>query len=219
MEAWENKIISDKIESLHGLPEGYVPNLAAKWDIISNNWTNRKNISVTVIFTIAIAASILLAIPFVWNYLTHSENRNTVITKIQIPKQLKQNPTVVKIPEINTSEKGVSLERKRKPIKRTFQPNSLKVGIPFESTLSMQYDIFPVNTDSTIHRKLTLNPDTELKKQKRTVFQKDFDGLSTTLDTVKQKTAAETFKIRINVFKNQSGFSSHPQLFRIRENL
>ncbi|HUC81126.1 MAG TPA: hypothetical protein VMR70_09430 [Flavisolibacter sp.] len=43
MEAWENKIIADKLNSLQDLPEGYVPNISSKWEIIQSGMqTNRK---------------------------------------------------------------------------------------------------------------------------------------------------------------------------------
>ena len=42
MENLENKLIADKINSLDTLPDGYVPNLEAKWALLQSKEKNEK---------------------------------------------------------------------------------------------------------------------------------------------------------------------------------
>jgi hypothetical protein len=221
MEARENKIISEKLNSLDNLPEGYEPNLSAKWDILYNSLPKR-NIKVTrMVSGIAIAASLLLAISLLWM------NQLKVHGKKDAPSSIHIHPPIQKTIENFVLNNPSSLQtghlfelEKSKRILKIPLTKRHPANAIVQSELKSEPQVIPrVNMDTLIFTSQIANSPSLDKKKKRTVFQKDFDGPLTVRDTVIQKTAVESFKIRVNVFKNQPEIPNHPSVFRVRENL
>jgi hypothetical protein len=64
MEHMEDKIIRDKIDSLHSLPAGYAPSIDSKWELLETALQGKKKNNIP--YYLAIAATLLLLFSIGW---------------------------------------------------------------------------------------------------------------------------------------------------------
>jgi hypothetical protein len=121
METHSNKIIQQKIDSVHSLPEGYSPNLNNKWEILAAGLAPKKKPLFLYFNKISAIAAILLLIGGISIFLIKSFKKNDVIKPIivqlkPIEKPLANtivtNPKLIKsCPRLASSKTLYSLER------------------------------------------------------------------------------------------------------------
>lgn len=211
MEAWENKLIADKLNSLQDLPEGYAPNIASKWEIIQSGLqSNRRRIHAG--WWIAFCFILITGL-MIWIF---SEKEPThQVTNITEQNQTVPAPTIRTQPLVQPTKTPPTLkEKERKEMAKTqevsgrpkFKPAIIQSSIrPADSVIQIRTDTINISA-----------PFAELKtpKQKRKTFQKDFEGFASRTDTVQQKTASKGLQFKWRSPEEKTMSSEEPK-FRL----
>lgn len=199
MENLENKIIAEKINALDYLPEGYQPNLDAKWELLQND---RKNKKVFFLYErknrLLIAACIifLLLCGIVLMNLNSNEklkSSTATISPITGNKSPIENTTpkiTSNVPLANSSAATKKLQHKKispaKSLQNPTTPNTEQVALVI------------LEADTT---KKIMNENTEpivvTKTKKQRYVQMDFDGEVQPANSA--PTFAQGFQFRISL--------------------
>jgi hypothetical protein len=203
MENRENKTIADKINSLDKLPEGYHPNLDAKWALLQSKENrpkvialfNRKNLS-----KIAAILLILLISTAIWiNSQKSPVNNFTVVEPKEIPSGT-----------INTDHQNLSATVIQKPDNKKQARN--KSASAFSNKKDNSVSVQEISSEKQLpaqEQAIELIPTveepeiavTETKKSRERYVQMDFD------DAIKsdsdKNTFAQGFQFRLGL-KNQT---------------
>ena len=212
MEAWENKIIADKLNGLHDLPEDYAPNVTSKWEIIQSGLQG-KHRRVHVGWWIGFG--LLLLVGLAIGFLSVKECENAAV----IP------PEKNKFLPISTMETIAAYPRpqpeKTTPIIKTQKRKIISTPAQVSDDLRLKPVILQSSNrlaDSTIRIRTDSakisSPFAELKmqKQKPKLFQKDFEGFATGSDTAQQKTASKGLQFRWRSHDDKSVNTDEPKL-------
>jgi hypothetical protein len=143
MEAWENKIIADKMHSLQDLPEDYQPNLDAKWSILEAGLPASKR-KTGFLFRYAAAAILLLgSFGLLWKFYPAKKVPGQEVVTRSVPVAIKsEKPAVaITIQPVRKSPAGI---KKIKPDSHQ-QPAFSQIKQRHESTKFIQ----PGNDESS----------------------------------------------------------------------
>lgn len=106
METHSDKIIQQKIDSVHSLPEGYSPNLNNKWEILAAGLQPKKKLVFLYFNKISAIAAMLLLIGVISIFLIKSFKKNDVIKPIIVQLKPIEKPlahTIVTNPKLINS--------------------------------------------------------------------------------------------------------------------
>lgn len=205
MEQPENKIIADKINSLNGLPEGYQPNLDAKWALLQNEGKKKGVIffmNGTALSRVAAVILLLILSSFLfWNF---SKTQNIVETK----PALHQSPAInsdqnfVEVkkpePEHNSIQRSHKSKNEVSPILHSDPPEKTEVA-----KVEMNYNA----TDTTQPLANILQPAEIPKTKKARYMQIDIDDH---LKENENSFYAQGVKIKFGInFNHKAGESSN----------
>ncbi len=205
MESWENKIISDKINSLQGLPDGYLPNLSSKWEIIEAGLPQRKREVIPLLIRWSVAAAILTGI-FLTAIQLNKNNKRQQGAFMQMPSlhipiviQEGQNKVVIN-PAIAKNNKG---QKALKPAPVSTVAVTAKQDKPpvINDELKTNPVIPAIDSVAITTDELAITiPQPEIQKRvKRRTFQKDFNDGLLVIDTGYSKPASSQFSFKLQL--------------------
>lgn len=220
MENLENKIIAEKINSLDYLPEGYQPNLDAKWELLQNDKKNRK-----VFFLyerknrllIAACVIFLLLCGIVLMNLNNNEKLNsstvatTPVTGNKSPIENTSPKITSNVPLANSTATPKKLQHKKISPVKSFQnpttPNIEQVALVIHEADTSK-EIVKNNTE----------PIAITKTKKQRYVQMDFEGEVQPANS--NPTFAQGFQFRISLKNSGLGNESSDEnsAFKLKRN-
>ncbi|MBK7572898.1 MAG: hypothetical protein IPI10_15250 [Bacteroidetes bacterium] len=202
MENLENKLIADKINSLDTLPDGYVPNLEAKWALLQSKEKNEK---ISFLWgrktwmKIAACLLILLLSGIVW--ISKTSQPKSEIANSTSPSK----PSLPKVEKVvNSSEKFATITSENKSIDKSKNKSRSTIvtnEVPVKEVLHTDKEEIVLNPP-TIDTIITLQEvnlasveNSKLKKARYT--QLDFEDAI--LQPATKTTFAQSFQFRLGL--------------------
>ncbi len=198
MENRENKIIADKINSLDSLPEGYNPNLDAKWAMLQSDekkekavllWNNRTWMKIAACFLILLLSGII------WINKTTQPKSEIANTSPSIKPTIEHSEKIVSHSEINASSNSIMQEVKKE------NRNKARISIPVHEESVRQEEqvaIIPVTIDSSISTVIENNSTIAITKAKKSRYvQMDFEDAI--IQPATKTTFAQGFQFRLGL--------------------
>lgn len=215
MENRENKILAQKLGSLQTLPEGYSPNLSSKWELVQaameqRNHKARNRKIAAVLFLMIVAGLATWSLSFRHPAIEEAPKTAPIRTRLRI-----QQPTAPVPQRIQPS----SLKPKRITIIKTVNvlpPVAKKDSVFLLPTLVQPP---PPSTDTVQQRRDTLRAVAPVarRRPKARIYQRDFEGIATSTDTVNTKTATKSF-LKFNPHKAEESSPDWKPALRILQN-
>ena len=208
MESWENKLISDKINSLQHLPDGYQPNLSSKWEIIEAGLPKNKKriIPLSVRWP---AAAMLAGVFLTVTLLNRNSKRQEGIMaavnmhSLHIPSVIQtEQPAMVAKPVVIKNNKVQTVQKPVPALETAVMVKQEKLEL-IHNELQLT-PVVPVTDSATGVANepaiTALQPEAS-KQAKRRTFQKDFNDNRLTIDTGYSKPAGPQFSFKLQLHK------------------
>jgi hypothetical protein len=228
MESWENKIIQEKLDSLQDLPEGYLPDLSSKWEIV-NAGLPAKRRWVPVFVKWSVAAAVLLGVYITYlqlnndkqsehttglaNHLIGSNLSSTMRVNVRIKATM---PAPVEL----TITTMLAVNKNSNPQQAFAKSNVVQFGreqepVLRDTTKSIASVISSANMESkkpsddtsahSVSNELAVTPLLEKSKPaKRKVYQRDFDDGVLVMDTGYTPANSQHFSIQLKPFSRKA---------------
>jgi|GEM_PF-6573494 len=165
MRTAEDKYIADKLNSIDHLPEGYHPNMVAKWEMIEMGMDKKSNRRVLPMWT-RIAAAVLVVLGFTYFLLVPNSTTTVTVAKKEEQKSLRdrEQPVVTKtytVPQVKsniidiakTTAHSISLPTIRKetsPATQLVDTNTIPTGIVPMQEITVQKEVAIDSTAITV---------------------------------------------------------------------
>jgi|GEM_PF-3296821 len=215
MERWENNIIADKLNSLQDLPDGYAPNIASKWELIQAGLDGKKKRSKRGWFAgVSILALLIVCGTIYFSKPAEPIRQTPIVENSRMPLPSRQV-----VPVIERNEQTTTTAERINPITKKHYQKPKKLTLPREQAPVIQPTSLPIDTIIKIRvdTSKVLIPIADLKtKPKKKVFQKDFEGFTTTSDSSHHKTA-KGFQIQWRSSRDKEATIDQPRI-RLTQN-
>lgn len=110
MENLENDIIKNKIDSLHELPDGYMPDLDSKWEILESAMNDPKKKRISMFWPLTVVAASVLV--FIGTLFLSKPAINIVQNKSSFEKEIKSGNEIVQNSKVSPDSYRVQNDTK-----------------------------------------------------------------------------------------------------------
>ncbi|MFZ7143784.1 MAG: hypothetical protein ACO1G6_00455 [Bacteroidota bacterium] len=203
MENRENKLIADKINSLENLPEGYNPNLEAKWALLQSEEKESKGIiyffsknrlKIAAIFLIAFLSTVFMVIKLK-NTSTEFSDVSPVVSPSIESKTFDQKTALPRMSTLQkpTEKRTTGTTFHTKPVEKKNNPDVVLDNSLPEEQISFQENV----RAEILPLEETVLAKTENKKSRQRYIQMDFDDEINSGND--KNTFAQGFQFRLGI--------------------
>lgn len=215
MEAWEHKILAEKLDSLQGLPEDYRPDLNSKWDLIASGLPAAKTRRRKALFVMA-AALLIGCLVSVGLLFPGRKQMAIVPVPPALPAVEKPSPGVQPEPVVQAPRRQSTQKRKQEEV----LPRKKDSG-PMGRDLSLRLQNEPPAVDTpalhTLPPVAEVLPQTAVAKKKLRTYQRDFESPLAEPVLPAPRTVGRTNRVRLNIFRDPEPPPAADPILQLKE--